>query len=86
MTREEISAFHTGDGFYELKFSEAEMSDAFNGGFLDAINHMLDIIDDADKKAGYKTYIVLDNGVFYSQARYIKEKILELLEDKNDAK
>lgn len=41
--------------------------------------HVVDvmrIVDDADKKAGDKTYI-LDDGRFYSQAKYIKEKILE---------
>lgn len=42
------------------------------------IDQVLEIIDDADKKADNKTYIVLDDGYFYTQARYIKEKVLEL--------
>lgn len=49
MTREEIKTFRTGDGFYELRFSEAEMSDAFNGGSLDAIESVLKIIDKWEK-------------------------------------
>lgn len=48
------------------------------------IDRVLEIIDDADKKSGDKTYIVLDDGSFYSQTKYIKEKMLELLEDKTE--
>ncbi len=56
------------------------MSDlAYKGGCKDTIRQVLNIIDDADKKAGDKTYIVLDDGSFCSQAKYIKEKMLELL-------
>lgn len=43
------------------------------------LDRVSEIIDDADKKAGDKAYIVLDDGSFYSQAKYIKDKMLELL-------
>ena len=49
-------------------------------GYKAAICDVMRIVDDADKKAGDKTYIVLDDGSFYSQVKYIKEKMLELLE------
>ena len=42
------------------------------------IDEAFEIIDDADRKAGDKSYIVLDDGRFYSQAKYIKEKVLAL--------
>lgn len=55
-----------------------------NGDFISGQQKMaykiLEIIDDADKKANDKSYIVLDDGRFYSQAKYIKEKMLELLD------
>ena len=47
----------------------------------ETIDRVLEIIDDADKKAGDKTYIVLDDGSFYSQVKYIKEKILKFMEE-----
>ncbi|MBR0090601.1 MAG: hypothetical protein IJP92_02765 [Lachnospiraceae bacterium] len=46
-------------------------------GYKEAICDVMRIVDDADKKAADKTYIVLDDGSFYSQAKYIKEKMLE---------
>lgn len=50
-------------------------------GYKAAICDVMQIVDDADKKAGDKTYIVLDDGSFYSQVKYIKAKMLELLEE-----
>lgn len=50
-------------------------------GYKAAKCDVMRIVDDADKKAGDKTYIVLDDGSFYSQVKYIKEKMLELLEE-----
>ena len=47
-------------------------------GYKEAICDVMRIVDDADKKAGDKTYIVLGDGSFYSQVKYIKEKMLEL--------
>ena len=49
-----------------------------NGKEYVAVDHVLEIIDDADKKSADKTYIVLDDGRFYSQAKYIKERMKEL--------
>lgn len=62
-------------------YMETALSEAIDREEKDVINRVLDIIDDADKEAGDKTYIVLDDGFFCSQARYIKEKMLELLEE-----
>ncbi len=58
---------------------------------IDQINHVpsanvidaeavMRIVEYANQKAGDKTYIVLDDGSFCSQAKYIKEKVLELLD------
>lgn len=47
-------------------------------GWDKAIDTVLEIIDDADKKAGDKTYIILDDGRFYSQTKYIRDRVLAL--------
>lgn len=52
-------------------------------GYKAAVDDVMRIVEYADQKAGAKTYIVMPYGRFYSQAQYIKEKVLELLEEKS---
>lgn len=83
MTREEISTFRTGDGFYELRFSEAEMSDAFNGGFLDAIARVLEIINEEDQNRRKELGVAYDSGSI-TVADRIRSAVLALVEDKTE--
>ena len=62
--------------------SKKDPNSDFIAGQQRTIDRVLEIIDDADEKAGDKTYIVMEDGIFYSQARYIKEKMLELCGEK----
>ena len=83
MTREEISTFRTGDGFYELRFSEAEMSDAFNGGFLDAIDCMLEIVDEENNLSKLAEETPLGCGLNDTLAKNIKDRVMALKGDIN---
>ena len=65
---------------------KADMSNVnkirINGKVYLAVEDVMRIVEYANQKAGDKTYIVMPYGRFYSQAQYIKEKVLELLEDR----
>lgn len=77
----EIQKYHDGRyGSIDAVYLCGEIGNPNKERLFVSFDRILEIIEYADQEAGDKTYIVMPYGRFYSQAQYIKEKVLELLE------